>query len=122
MSVGATYEALTRQMWETYVSQWMPYENRLINLATSESAVPDSMAEASAFVGRSFDQQRASQQRRMRGLGLSLDPEEQQVADRSFGLAKSLADVQAQNSARDQTRMRQRSVLGNPAPALPNVA
>lgn len=119
--VGDQYAALTREMWASYVKEWMPYENKLIDYATSETAVPDAMNEASAFVDQAFDQQRAASERRMRGLGISLDADEQRVADRSFGLSKSLADVQAQNLARDQTRMRQRAVLGNPAPALPDI-
>lgn len=47
---------------------------------------------------------------------MSLNADEQQAQQRSFGLSKSLADVGAQNMAGAITRQRQQSILGNPAP------
>ncbi len=57
-------------------------------------------------------------QERLRGLGLTLSADEQHAMDRSTGLSRSLADVGAQNTARDQTLARQQSILGNPAPTI----
>ena len=64
----------------------------------------------------SFDAQSASTDRRLRGLGIQLSPEEQAARKRSEGLSRSLTDVGAQNVTRDLTTRRQQSVLGNPAP------
>lgn len=115
------YAALTRDAWIRYVSTWVPYEDKLIEFATDPTQAATAMSEASAFVDQSFRQQQGATQRRLSGLGLRLDADEQSAVDRSYGLAKSLADVSAQNMARDQTIARQQSVLGNPAPALPNL-
>lgn len=120
-SLTDQYAALTRDMWDTYVSDFMPYENRLIKFATDRNAPADAMARASMLVNQSFDQQQATSQRRLRGMGLTLDADEQRAADRGWGLAKSLADVTAQNNARDVTVARQKGVLGNPMPTPPTI-
>jgi hypothetical protein len=113
---GDTYAALTRDMWNSYVQNFMPYENKLIEYAQSPTVVSDAMSEASGLVEQSFAQQQGATQRRLKGLGLTLDADEQKAVDRSYGMAKSLADVTAQNVAGQQTRERQQSVLGHPAP------
>lgn len=113
---GRSYEALTRSMWDSYVANYVPYENKLIEYATDPTVVSDAMAEASTAVTNSFDAQQQATGRRLKGLGLSLDADEQKAMDRSYGLAKSLADVTAQNVAGQRTRERQQSILGNPAP------
>lgn len=114
--VGDAYAALTRDQWNTYVQNFIPIENKLIQYATDPTVVSSAMANAGAGVSAAFDSQQASTDRRLRGLGVSLDADEQRAANRSFGLAKSLADVGAQNTARDVTEQRQASILGNPSP------
>ncbi len=113
---GDSYAALTRQQWSDYISTFVPIENQLIAYATDPNVVRESMAEASRDVNASFDAQSASTDRRLRGLGIQLSPEEQAARKRSEGLSRSLTDVGAQNTARDLTMRRQQSVLGNPAP------
>lgn len=119
--LGEQYAALTRQMWSDYVTQFVPFENRLIDLATNTAAPGEAMAEASGLVDKSFTAQRGATDRRLRGLGLTLDADEQKAADRSYGMAKSLADVTAQNVAREQTVARQQGVIGNPAPTAGSI-
>lgn len=114
--VGDAFAKLTRDQWYTYVNTFVPIENKLIEYATSPTVVGDAMKSASADATGSFDAAQAGAARRLQGLGVSLDADEKQASDRSFGLAKSLADVGAQNTARDVTRQRQMSVLGNPSP------
>lgn len=113
---GDTYAALTRQQWADYVNTFVPVENQLIDYATNPSVVTNAMDKASQGVGAAFDAQVASTERRLKGLGVTLSPEEQAAQQRSFGLTRALADVGAQNTARDLTTRRQQSVLGNPAP------
>jgi len=114
--VGDAYAALTRQQWQDYVQNFVPIENKLIQYATDPSVVTNAMQNASTDVTGAFDAQQGATQRRLKGFGVALDADEQKASDRSFGLAKSLADVGAQNTARDLTVQRQQSVLGNPAP------
>lgn len=113
---GDTFAALTRQQWADYTSTFVPIENQLIAYAMDPGKVKESMAKASANVNQSFDAAEASSERRLRGLGITLSPEEEAAKRRSFGLSRSLADVQAQNLNRDLTTRRQQAVLGNPAP------
>lgn len=116
-----TFAALTRQQWGDYVRNFVPYENRLIDYSSNPQVVADAMGDAGAAARQSFTNRAASSQRGLRELGLTLTPEEQSSVDRSTSLAGSLADVNAQNAARDATLARQRSVLGNPAPSIPKV-
>lgn len=111
-----TFAALTRDQWAEYVSTFIPLENQLIEYATNPQVVTNAMGAASEDVTAAFDARAGALDRRLRGLGVELSPEERASQQRSFGLAKSLADVQAQNIAAQTTRQRQMSVLGNPAP------
>jgi hypothetical protein len=114
-----TYAAITRQQWNDYLTQiGVPQENKLIQYATDPTVVSNAMSEAGSDVNDAFDRQAGANQRRLSGLGLSLNPEEQAVSDRTTKLARSAADVQAQNNARDQTIDRQQSIIGNPSPRI----
>ena len=115
---GQNYAALTRDMWAQWTTNFLPYENDLIEYARDPAIVDKAQAAASQNVQQSFDAQQAATGRRLKGLGLTLDADEQRAADRSYGLARSLADVNAQNVAGAQTRSRQQNVLGNPVPKL----
>lgn len=113
---GDTYAALTRDQWQQYVSTFVPLENQLINYATNPDTVNNAMTEASRDVNASYDAQAGATQRRLKGLGVSLTPEQQGAQQRSMGLSRSLADVGAQNTAAELTRSRQQQIIGNPAP------
>ena len=117
-----TFAALTRQQWQDYITNFVPYENKLIQYATDPTVVSNNMSLASQNVNQAFDQQAGTTQRRLSGLGLTLDADEQKVADRSTSLARAAADVNAQNTVRDQTMARQQSILGNPAPTIGGLA
>ena len=110
------FASLTRDQWAEYVKTFIPIENQLIEYATNPQVVTDAMTEASADVNAAFDARAGTIDRRLKGLGIDQSPEQEAAQTRSFGLAKSLADVQAQNIAGQTTRQRQMSVLGNPAP------
>lgn len=114
---GDTFAALTRQQWASYVQNFVPLENQLIDYAVDPGKVKTAMAQASTNVNEAFDAQQASTARRLKGLGVTLSPDEQAAQQRSFGLSKALADVQAQNLTRDLVERRQQSIIGNPAPA-----
>lgn len=113
------FAAITRQQWDDYLTNYVPMENRLIDYATDETKPQDAAYLAGRGVGQAFDQQRASTGRRMAGMGLSLNPEEQAAVDKQSRLSESLATVGAMNNARDATVERQRGVIGNPTPQLP---
>lgn len=117
-----TFAQLTRDQWQSYITNFVPYENKLIDYATDPGVVSSAMKSASTDVNSAFDNQAGVQQRRLSGLGLTLDASEQAASTRSTGLARSLADVNAQNTSRDATVARQQSILGNPMPKLDGLA
>ena len=119
MSAQDSFAALTRSNWYTYLNELgVPQEDKLIQYATDPNLVSNAMAEASQDVNSSFLRQQESLQRRQALPGMALNAEESKAATRTLGLSKSLADVQAQNKARDQTIARQQSILGSPVPNL----
>ena len=117
MSAENAYAAMTRQQWADYVNTFVPLENKLISFATSRTAPEEAAAQASKDVGMSFDAQTADAAHRLKSYGITQGADEQMAAQRATGLARSLADVQAQNTARELTRERQMAIIGNPAPA-----
>lgn len=113
-----TYANLTRSQFADYMRDIAPYEDKLIEYATNPQVVTDAMSAAKSDVNSAFDRQAGAQERQLGGMGLTLDADEQKVANRTLGLSKSLASIGAQNRARDQTMARQQSLLGNPAPQI----
>lgn len=116
-SAAETYSAITREQWQNYVNTFVPIENQLIRYATDTTQPLQAMQHAGQDVNASFDAQEGVISRRLRSLGTELSPDEQAASTRSLGLSRSLADVGAQNMARDLTLERQQRVLGNPAPS-----
>ncbi len=104
--------ALTRQQWADYVSLFMPYENELIDYAMNPEVVTKSVDKARADVDTAFQVQEGVNQRRLRAQQQTLSPEEQAAADKQTQLSKSLAEVGAENTARQATIGRQRGILG----------
>lgn len=123
-AAGDAYAAMTRQSWYDYMNTLgVPQEQKLIEYATNPETVNNAMTEASSDVTGAFDRQQAATQRRLSGLGLTLNADEQAASDRSTNLARSLGDVGAQNRARDQTLARQQAIIsgGRTAPTLGSV-
>lgn len=120
-TASQTFGELTRRMWMEYLSGTVPFENRLIDYSSDPRMVSDAMTDASTDARRAFANRAAAQQRQLRSAGLTLSAEEQAAADRATNLAASLADVNAQNTARDTTLARQRSILGSPVPTIPTI-
>jgi len=114
--INDQYAQLTRDQWSNYVSTFVPIENSLIKYATDPNQVTQAMQTASSNVNSAYTQQQGAVSRQLKGLGVTLSPDEQAAQQKQFGLSKSLSDVQAQNVAGDLTRQRQQSVIGNPAP------
>jgi len=115
-SANDAYAQMTRDQWSTYVNTFVPIENQLIKYATDPNVVSNAMQKASTGVNTAFNQQQGATARQLKGLGVTLSPEEQAEQQKQYGLNRALSDVQGQNMAADVTRQRQASVLGNPAP------
>lgn len=108
-----TYAALTRQAFSDFVTNLMPYQDKLFQFGMDTTQPTLAMARAKEQVTGAFDQQKADLERQLRPLG-PLTAEEQKSADRTLALSQSAASAGAQNRARDLTKARQAAVLGNP--------
>lgn len=117
-SASDLFAEITRDQYADWARTWRPFEDKLIEYATDPTVVSGAMSDASTSVNSSFDRQATQTQSRLRGLGLTLNADEQKAADRSAGLARASADVDAQNRVRDQVKARQQSILGTPVPGL----
>lgn len=115
-SASDMFAQVTRDQWNNYVNTFVPIENKLIQYATDPSVVSGAMSDAQQGVQQAFSSQTGQQDRKLASQGVTLSGDEQAAQKLSNGLQGSLADVQAQNTARDLTVQRQQSILGNPAP------
>jgi hypothetical protein len=113
-----TFAQLTRQAWQDYQRDIVPYENELIAFANDPSVVTDAMTRAQGSVAAAFDRQEVTTNDRLRGLGLTLNADEERALTRSTGLSRGLTEVHAMNTAGQQTRALQRSLMGNPTPTI----
>jgi len=111
-----TFAAVTQDQWSNYVNTFVPIENQLIKYATDPTQPAQAMATAQTDVDNSFSQQAGTTQRQNAALGVTPTADETAATTKATGLTKSLAGVQAQNTARDLTVQRQQGILGNPAP------
>lgn len=117
-SASQTFADLTRQQWDDYLTNFVPLENTIIKYATDPMTVQNAVAEARSDVAGAFDAQAGINQRRLSGLGVTLNADEQRASDRSLGLQRSLADVTAANITTERVTDRQKALLGAPAPNL----
>ncbi len=113
--VNDQYAAMTRQAWQDYVANFVPYENKLIEYATDPNTVREAVSEARSDSTAAFDQAQLGTQQRLKGMGITLSADEQQAQTRQTGLARALTEVQAANTARDATLERQQSIVGIPS-------
>jgi hypothetical protein len=115
---SAEFQAVTQQQWSDYVNTFLPIQNQLIKYATSPTTVSDAMSTAQTGVQNAYAAQQGSQARSNLELGVNLDPQAQAAQKRNSAVSQSLADVGAQNNARDLAVQNQQSILGNPVPQI----
>ena len=80
-SASDTFAALTRQQWDDYLTNFVPIEDMMIQYATDPQVVTDAVMNARSDVDQSFDAQAGISERRNRGLGITLNADEQRAAD-----------------------------------------
>jgi hypothetical protein len=114
-SAQAAYAAMTRDMWNQWVSQFIPIENTLIDYSSDVTLPAKNMQRAIEGVRSSFAG--IGDLSRRLYPGINLTPEEQKAADLQRNLAQAKAEVGAANIAHQRTLERQRGILGAPMPA-----
>lgn len=113
-----TFAALTRQQWQDFQTDILPYENKLIEFSNDQGAALDASNRALGRVDTAFDRQAGDTQHKLQSLGLTLNADEQNAFGRSNSLARAAAQVQGANTAALQTRELQQAVMGNPTPNI----
>lgn len=107
---------LHRAQFADWKARFAPQIDKLAAMATDESLPERSAQQASDAVGRSYQGARTALQLQQQGLGLQLDPTEQQAQTRKFALSEAAAKVNAGNKARTSAQDLQQSILaGNMA-------
>lgn len=98
-----------RGMWEDYQRRFIPAENALMASVGNHGGAMEQ-------VGRSVDQQYATQarehQRGLSGFGIGMTPDQQQSFDRSQAVNQASAKAGALNTARMGMRDRDLATLG----------
>lgn len=117
-AAGDTFAALTRLQWDQYLQNFVPLENEIIYQATNPQVAADAVMNARTDVANAFDVQEGVQERRLRGLGLALDEDQQRAITRQTRLSESLADVNAANMTQQRVQDRQMGLLGAPSPQI----
>lgn len=95
--------AITREQYADYVNRFQPYEDQLYAEMTPErraELLNQELTTAGESVDKQFGASRDIMGRQTSRYGLSLNPDQQQSVDRSFGLQNVLGKVGARNLTR----------------------
>lgn len=95
--------AITRDQYADYVNRLQPYEDQLYAEMTPEhraELLDQELTTAGESVDKQFDASRDIMGRQTSRYGLSLNPDQRQSVDRSFGLQNVLGKVGARNLTR----------------------
>jgi hypothetical protein len=96
-------EEMSRADYEDYKTRLAPYENELMESIDNPAAKEAAAAEAGARSDRSFDVAAGSLARQMGRRGVTATPEQRAAIGRRTGLARAVANVDAQNTSRFNT-------------------
>lgn len=110
--------ALTRQQYRDYIDRFQPREDWLINYATNENKPLEDANRARGYVDQAFANAPGTLDRRMKGLGVSMTPEQQQSFQRQSTYQKGLSQVDAMNRASQNTWDRQTEILTGSSPSI----
>lgn len=100
---------LTRQQFEDYKTRFLPVQEELFDLATSNQLLDEQMARNKTNIDNSFAQSEVSESQRLGRYGLSADNSKQSKAN--TGLLKSLTTASVNNETRESVDDLQNSIL-----------
>jgi hypothetical protein len=106
--------SISANEWNDYMQHFVPYENQLINYATSNAVPQQAMTTAMGLQQGANAQGAGIAQRSMAQFDTSLNPEEAAAQQKSTGINNALSEVNAGNQAKDQAVANQESILGAP--------
>lgn len=100
---------LTRQQFEDYKNRFLPVQEELFGLATSDKLLNEQMARNEKSIGSAFEQSKVAESQRMGRYGLSPDNSEQGKAN--AGLLKGLTTASVNNETRESVDDLQNKIL-----------
>ena len=100
---------LTRQQFEDYKNRFLPVQEELFGLATSDKLLNEQLARNETNINTSFNQSKIAEDQRMGRYGLSADNSKQSNAN--TGLLKSLTTASVNNETRESVDDLQNSIL-----------
>jgi len=89
---------ITREQWEDYKKRFQPYEDRLAAAYANGGLLEGERERIPTAVNQSFDSMRGIADRGLSRYGITSSADETNARDRSMGLNKSLASVDAYNT------------------------
>lgn len=111
MNPSDIYAGLLREQWDEYRRRYRPYEDELLGTVGNPMLLQQDIARSQDYVDSSFAGQAQSNERRLRGLGVTLDPQEQASYDKKLAVGKGLAEVDAGNKTVRRSTDRDLSLL-----------
>lgn len=106
-----TYADITRAEWADYKKTFQPWEQDLAASIGNEEMLSEQLGKTDTAVNASFDQAAGTLDRNNTRRGLSLNPEEQAVVDRTSGMGRAATLADAKNNVRIHSQDRDNQLL-----------
>lgn len=100
---------LTRQQFDDYKTRFLPVQEELFGLATSDKLLNEQMARNEENISTSFEQSKVAEDQRLGRYGIEADNSKQSSAN--TGLLKSLTTASVNNETRESVDDLQNSIL-----------
>jgi len=100
---------LTRQQFEDYKNRFLPVQEELFGLATSDKLLNEQMARNEKNINTSFNQSKVAESQRLGRYGLA--PDETKQSSANTGLLKSLTTASINNETRESVDDLQNQIL-----------
>jgi predicted membrane-bound mannosyltransferase len=105
---------VTANEWSDYMQHFVPYENQLIQYAQDPNRPQKDMQTALGIQQAGNAQEPGIEQRQLAQYDTKLTAEEQTESNKQRGLNDALANVTAQNKAKDTAVANQMGIMGTP--------
>ncbi|WP_045405398.1 hypothetical protein [Vibrio jasicida] len=106
-----TYTDLYRAMYEDWKNRFEPYQQVLMDAATSTEMLDEQLSRISATTERTKMQASQTAEMNRNRLGLQQSATQKAASDNRMGISAALGDINAKNSAREAAYENYQSVM-----------
>ncbi|HHP0467293.1 TPA: hypothetical protein ACRZZI_004954 [Vibrio harveyi] len=106
-----TYRDLSRAQWQDYQDRFLPYQEKLMDVATSTAKLDEQLGRISAVAGQSANMARQNASLAMSRYGIGQSAEMQQAAQSNITRNQVLNQANAMNNARSAAYDRYQSTM-----------